>query len=487
MPQLRASRACISCRTRKVRCTGEQPCPECVHLGIGCNFGPPRASSAASRAQSKRGSVISDIRSASCQDTSRPRLLSAKVPGRHRSTFTADESFFLGLLPDYESYVYNACPLLSAKAIRESIAKRDAEAEHAALCYGYAAATYAVACTNENEQSTAVVFELISRALEIRPILNHHSQVDLYRIVLSVFLRIAFGVLQDHQMEDFYHRETVSMLQISGIDQGKRVASTELDGEVSQRLHWVVFIRDRLFAVAQDRMGLLAAPSQPPFRLEGSSDKTQIGFSRACELYRRIDDDFLALWRDKDGSPRLTEEWIIAKQEELEQQRRLVDEACPNLAPIQRADLILTYQWLRLLVWQMATRKYLLRSNALQSYMLLYFPAQESARLQGLIGEVEHESLGRCGMGVFRKLFEVVDVSSDVLTICTELQWLEDREIVDRWLVSTCHLISRLQRSGKMSTVQDLILQQKLTTLHSRLSYMSPLQEKPGPMRQQDE
>ncbi|SPO04175.1 uncharacterized protein DNG_06858 [Cephalotrichum gorgonifer] len=463
MPQKRASQACTPCRTRKVRCNGKQPCQECGHLNIACTF-RPRCASAASRTHAKPRSVISTLIYSGSNST---RPLAASTRERPGLTITADDEFFLGLLPDYWAYVYTTCPLISIQTVKDSLARRGSEAIHAAFSYAYAAATLAVASSDSRDGSTNMISDLISRALHICPVVRDKSQINLTRIVISVYLRIAFGVLRDRDMELFYHREAVTMLQIIGVDQPLRCPSvTEGDVEVWQRLHWVVFIFDQLSSIAHDRMSLITPPETTPLQDDAMPDDVYASFTRASALYQLVDPDFLSFWRDKEGSPTLTHEWIIAKQEAFDQQRKLVQDACPDLAPLQRADLVLTCQWLRLLVWQMATRKYLLRSDALQDYMLLYFPVQESVYLRGILRELEGQPL-RVGIGFVRKLFEVVDSASDVLTVSAGLQLPEDGSVVRQWLDNTCHLIRYIQQSGKLNDIQRAILQQKLESLEA--------------------
>lgn len=408
---------------------------------------------------------MSNLTPANLSQPSTLRPLAASV---HRNTgpgLNVDDEFLLRLLPGYWTFLYTTCPLLDTEFIRASVVRRGSEASHAALCYSFAAVTLAITSSPLRKDNFNTVFKLITRALQIRPVTSSRSVIDLKNIISSVFLRIAFGILQDQDMELFYHREAVAMFQIVYLDQTRNTAVSDDDQAVWQRLHWVLFIYERLAAIATDQPANLAPPTDLPLSDCVIPRDIHLGFTRACDLYRQVDNEFLTLWHDKDGAPGLTEQWIIAKQERLEQQRIIVDETCPELNPIQRADLVLTCQWLRLLVWQMATRKYLLRSDALQDYMLLYFPVQGSAHLEKILQESDQKPLEHYGIGILRKMFEVVDVVSDILAVSATLHFLEDKAVVGQWLGTACGLIRHLQQSGKLNTVQRTIIQQKLDTL----------------------
>ncbi len=55
----RASQACHGCRTRKVRCSGSQPCSQCAHLNLTCVYITP---SPAKRRQGCRGRLVEQLR-----------------------------------------------------------------------------------------------------------------------------------------------------------------------------------------------------------------------------------------------------------------------------------------------------------------------------------------------------------------------------------------------------------------------------------------
>ncbi|KAF4999789.1 hypothetical protein FDECE_11390 [Fusarium decemcellulare] len=71
--------------------------------------------------------------------------------------------------------------------------------------------------TSSSTHAAQAMAELISRALKIRPIVVHGSQVDIWRVVTSIFLRITFRRLQNHEMTLVYHGEVVSSLRAIGV------------------------------------------------------------------------------------------------------------------------------------------------------------------------------------------------------------------------------------------------------------------------------
>ncbi|RSL43210.1 hypothetical protein CEP54_015169, partial [Fusarium duplospermum] len=184
--------------------------------------------------------------------------------------------------------------------------------------------------------------------------------------------------------------------------------------------------------------------SKPKCRMkqqQQDEQNIQAGFRRTCGLYESIDDDFISIWSARDQSRLLTEEWIINKLEALGEQQKLVDATCPQLCSIQCVDLISTCQWLRLRVWQMATWKYLLSSAHLRNYDTVL-------PLAGIVSS--HPA-----MGVLQKIYEIVDIASDILTVAANFT-LSNRDfvIVGQGRANTCQLMTHLRNSGKLDDVQ---------------------------------
>ena len=376
-----------------------------------------------------------------------------------------DIDFLLDLLPDYRRSVYSVCPVVRHDDVRDSIHRFSHEADHASFCYAYASVTLALSSADNPRKTPEVIGELVSRALRLRPAIGHRSQITLKRVVFAVFLRITFGVLQDREMDFFYLREAITMLQMLGLDKPHdSIPPNDGTRHAWQRLYWIVFIQERVSAVSNERAGALVAPANAgPFADdEELPEHIRRAFGRLSELYRLVDEDFLRIWRDKQHCPVLTLEWITEKQRVLEEQHVLVEEACPHLTEVQQSDLLLTSQWLRTLVWQMAGYKYMLHSDAAQDYMQLLFPVRGSIYVGNILRKICRESLDHQGAGNLQKLFEITTSAADVVSLSAKHH--ERQDVLDA--KENCrYLIEYLQRFKTLGNTQRCILQQKLEAL----------------------
>lgn len=401
-----------------------------------------------------------------------PLAVRPKAPKvRSGIDFSVDAKFLLDLLPDYHNFVFPICPITEDEIIRESISRATTEADHGAFCFAYAAMTLALAPDSHPRKTPGIISDLISRALQLRPAVGHTSQIDLKRVALSVFLRISFGVLQDREMDFFYLREAITMIQILHIDKPRPRLPESSNPTAWHHLHWVVFIHDRLSAIADERDGVFSdAPTELPSVDSGNlnNHKIRLGFRHICQLYELVDAEFLSNWRDRNKATDSiqTMEWIETRQKALASQHNQIQEVLPQLSDTHQADLILTSQWLQTLVWQMAGCKYLLHSDAIQDYMLLLFPVQGCIYLKQLLDRICRDSLERQGVGIRQKLFDITDTATDVVTVSAHLH---DREVVIHWAENCQHLVRYLLQFKNLHGAQRSLLEQKLGSLSELL------------------
>ncbi|EPE03049.1 c6 zinc finger domain containing protein [Ophiostoma piceae UAMH 11346] len=92
------------------------------------------------------------------------------------------------------------------------------------------------------------------------------------------------------------------------------------------------------------------------------------------------------------------------------------DEPAPT--DIQKADLLITQQWLRLIVWQSSFRQHLLSWTAPDESMRFAFPLTIASRTAAVIQSLPPRAIEVHGMGIFEKIFEIGTWSMNVLQAC---------------------------------------------------------------------
>jgi hypothetical protein len=173
-----------------------------------------------------------------------------------------------------------------------------------------------------------------------------------------------------------------------------------------------------------------------------------------------IDAEFVELWNG--DRSRVTSEFIERKHRQLQDDQWQMEVSM--LSPMQQADLIITRQWLRTLVWQLAMSNILLSSESSSESLTLTFPLRLSSQLRLFLAQMSHESVGIHGSGILSKLFEITDTIADVVIhlpqASTEdtLQRVDDILFLKRFIFSfpriqSVHKRILMQKFEKMKEV----------------------------------
>jgi hypothetical protein len=139
------------------------------------------------------------------------------------------------------------------------------------------------------------------------------------------------------------------------------------------------------------------------------------GFTHLVNAYQLLDASFVDAWNESAAAPAST-----ATYTQLQQQLNLPHPAHISLTDIQKADILITQQWLRLIVWQSSMRQGLLSSSATDESMTFRYPLTIAHSLLGVITSLPTTSIEVHGMGIFEKIFEIGNTMLDVLHACGE-------------------------------------------------------------------
>ena len=98
------------------------------------------------------------------------------------------------------------------------------------------------------------------------------------------------------------------------------------------------------------------------------------------------------------------------------------------MTDIQKADVLVTHQWLRLIFWQASMRQGLISFNASDPIFSSGYPVAIAKDLCNAIADISHDAILVHGLGIFEKLFEVAYTLMDALTIAN-MNWSESQEL----------------------------------------------------------
>lgn len=198
----------------------------------------------------------------------------------------------------------------------------------------------------------------------------------------------------------------------------------------------------RSFAILRNKpITFKKTPSLPTTRHAYESPDIHTGFLQLVSSYTPLDESFVSAWNDG-SDPRVSATTYLALQNLLAQppsflQRSRASTPSSDSAPtfsapvtaapstsgsdeeaeeeivqseptaIQKADLLITQQWLRLIVWQSSFRQSLLSWTAPHESMHFAFPLAIARSTANVLQSLPSSAVEVHGMGIFEKIFEI--------------------------------------------------------------------------------
>ncbi|KAB2101094.1 hypothetical protein AG0111_0g10849 [Alternaria gaisen] len=327
------------------------------------------------------------------------------------------KAYFLDLIPDYVDGVYPVHPVIAEYELRQYIEVMDNDPDVRSFVFAFGACTLNL--TRYGDQRTDEVVQtiesLMDYSIDTMRRTHKHCQVSVMRAVQSMFIHNCLMSLSASDSAFYYMRDAITIIQLLRIDNPENVAQlSPPERSRRQRLYWQAYIHERFLAILDYRRAIL-----PPLFTLPEDDPTlpiQIheGFNQIIKLFRMLDTEFLDSWLDSQGGS-VTSTWVEAKSRELEGDPEADARELAMLSMMQRADLCITREWLRTLVWRLAMSQTLLSSRSSKECLSLLFPVRLSQTLRQQLSSMSRQDIEVHGSSITQKLFEITDTIADVL------------------------------------------------------------------------
>ena len=165
----------------------------------------------------------------------------------------------------------------------------------------------------------------------------------------------------------------------------------------------------RGYALHKHRPLALHATIEYPVATEDSTDATAItGLVCLCNLFRIIDDTFSRVWNT--ARSQCSSVWLSNLQRQL-------GEALPkemNCPEAQEADLRISQQWLKIVVWQMSTASGCLSSTSTDAFMSFTYPIDISKEIVTVTSRLPRQAIEVHGVGLVSLFLTVAEI---ILTV----------------------------------------------------------------------
>lgn len=426
-----AGRACDACRRRKIKCVGAGlACRNCSAAALACTFNTLPLKKGP---KGQNASVLQELR----QPRKRPPL-------SHESLSDCIEAYY--------SKLFLVLPIIDASQFNASVDFDNLTTERFCLITALCALTNLQVLNRPAD-------DLIRETLRARQTFDYVETPTLDSVHISFFLFACFFGLNIHNTAWFYLREAITFAQLIGLDSEEnysRVASRQ-DAAYRRRSFWVLFVTERAYAIQRHHSLSMQPSIDLPSSVDHDCPENMSGFNYMVDLWSQIDNDFLSMWNDKRFP--ISADW-------MSNLHRRVQNALParlDISEVQEADILVSQQWLRTILWQLGTSRMLLSSSSNDEFLRFSFPIQISHDLLAITNRMSPETLEVHGIGICEKVFEVASTLVDVM-ICDPS--LRDPQVAQK---ANANLHALLQLLGTLrdgsSTWHAIILEKVRSSL----------------------
>lgn len=300
-------------------------------------------------------------------------------------TLQYDRDFFLTLVPGYMEHVYPVQPVIAESEVIASIHSMDSDQGMRSFVYAFGACTLNLTRFGDSRTDKVQhdIEMLVNYSIECSKSIYASFRPTVIRAMESMFLHNCLMTLQASDAAFYYMRDAISIIQLLRVDNEEIMDSiTPEERSRRQRLYWQAFIHERFLAILDYRQVILYPLNSLPENDPTIPISVQEGFNQIIKLFRLLDAEFLRNWLASGGTGNVTSAWVEAKSLELEGHGEGDLHELTTLSTMQRADLAITKEWLRTLVWRLAMGEALLSSSSSQSCFSLLFPVRLSQNLR---------------------------------------------------------------------------------------------------------
>ncbi|KAL1626453.1 hypothetical protein SLS56_006764 [Neofusicoccum ribis] len=436
--QRRSAQACDACRRRKVRCNGELRCQQCNHLNLRCVYTNSSRGSSRKNAQG-RGAVIHAYRKSTSKSLSpntpvevapapttapaatlSPTSATSLAIARMSASEHPEPAFFLDLLPEYLSDVYPVNPVIAEADIHSCVQRMHTDPEAISFLYIFAAVTINLARVDFLQLMPGIrdqIASLVQRCFDTRPRPSITALPTPLQVMTSVFIEICLMGLQKTELALLHLREAQSLVKMMHIEDTEAMSTLTLTERAQwQRAYWECFIHERFSALTDWEPILLDPLPGLPDHDASIAPSIQQGWNYIIQTFLLIDRKFVDFWRG--DRTQIPSAWLNSKHRQLEDEHWQIE--IPILPRMQQADIIITRQWLRTMLWQMAISSMLLTidpdpSTEEEAPLSLTMPLRLSSELRLCITHLSPQAVGIHGSGILHKLFEITNSVLDVV------------------------------------------------------------------------
>jgi hypothetical protein len=307
------------------------------------------------------------------QQPSEPHITPVSLTPASHEPFEANDLVLQGVRLFFE-FLYPVYPVL-AKGRIDEILKDPTSVSPSEACLVWSICSMTLMQVERwpnlsLEQRISATRRFIRRCKEARLDMDFTETTNFYDVLCSLFMGMALFEVKCRKV-----REAITLSFPAGLQQAEHDMSLEYDERLRRkRAYALLFITERGACVLDIfPVSILQVPSLPHVSCAEEDPSIAAGLQGLYNLFSMLDFNFVRLWNDTSrflsvdkGYPEL-----CALQDQLRQPMDMT-----GIYDIQRADVLITQQWLRLIFWQAALRGGLISTAATHFAFTYDFPLE---------------------------------------------------------------------------------------------------------------
>ncbi|KAJ5375555.1 hypothetical protein N7517_007561 [Penicillium concentricum] len=433
--------ACDACRRRKVKCIFPKPCGQCRAAGLVCRTSSLRRKKGR---QGQTANILNELRAKEVEQTlvEDVNISPPSAALRHGDTIPTPQSLLAsgrcqfsktpGLLNRdlvdacaeyFFSRMRGTVPVLQPGSFQKQVDL--AETCLHAYCFVAAFCAFVVTQTgfaveNSSLESSRVFCteeyrnSLIEEATEARKHIDPFTDPVRQSIIIAFLLYGCHIGLGNQRHAYYFLRESTTLYTASALE--SQASSAQVDDDdpsLAGKLFWLLVVseRDRAHAIRRHRpITLQVTPASPQLEDDPLPNASAIGFRCLVNLYLPFDEGFLGQWNGTNAT------CSIESLVRLEERIRSAVPADLGLPDILMADLRVSQQWLRIMIWQLSTTAGFLSTKPTHECMDFRYPLLIAQDLCFATWKLSKQGMETHGIGLIEKIFEVACTLIDVMT-----------------------------------------------------------------------